>query len=521
VGEFWLRLLSARRGLVHLALAAAVAPALAAVPGAAQTRSADAASASAPKKAVAPSGPVLAVVSIASQRVQIYGRAGLVAQSPVSTGMAGHRTPAGVFSVLEKERFHRSNIYSDAPMPYMQRITWSGVALHAGVLPGYPASHGCIRLPYPFSVELWGITRVGTRVVVAPDDPAVVPIESRLLPALKLTPVVPDDADERNDAGSGKGPELASAAGATASDAVADPARARLLDPLQRARAMKAQARRGLVAKTKAARLAAETAAAKAAEARRAAAVLQMAEQALAAARRRYDATAEAAEAAAKAAETTAHPGAAERADRLREALDRVEADLTGAERTAEDARQVEALVAAEAAAAAAGAVEAENARHDAVETAKAAERSEEPISILVSRKTGRVYVRQAWAPVHEAPVTFTDTGAALGTHLFLAMGAGEDGETMQWVSVSLPASAPEPSRQHDRTSQALRAAPALPAPGLPTETAASVLGRFELPQATRKFIEDRLWAGAALIVSDQAMSGETGLSTDFIVLTR
>ena len=105
------------------------------------------------RESLAPSpqpGPLIAVVSIARQRISIYGSDGLLAQSAVSTGQPGFRTPTGVFSVIQKNRFHRSNIYSGAPMPYMQRITWSGIALHAGVMPGYPASHGCIRLPQPF-----------------------------------------------------------------------------------------------------------------------------------------------------------------------------------------------------------------------------------------------------------------------------------------------------------------------------------------------------------------------------------
>ena len=84
--------------------------------------------------------------------------------------MRGHPTPMGVFSVIQKHKFHHSNIYSGAPMPYMQRITWSGVAMHAGVLPGYPASHGCIRMPMAFAVKMWGWTRMGARVVVTPGE---------------------------------------------------------------------------------------------------------------------------------------------------------------------------------------------------------------------------------------------------------------------------------------------------------------------------------------------------------------
>ncbi|MGI9404212.1 MAG: L,D-transpeptidase family protein, partial [Hyphomicrobium sp.] len=97
----------------------------------------------------APTGPLLAVVSLGSQHVAIYSKDGLVARSRVSSGRRGRRTPTGVFSIIQRHRHHYSNIYRGASMPYMQRITWSGIAMHAsGSVPGYPASHGCIRLPY-------------------------------------------------------------------------------------------------------------------------------------------------------------------------------------------------------------------------------------------------------------------------------------------------------------------------------------------------------------------------------------
>ena len=115
-----------------------------------------------------PQGPLIIAVSIEQQKVRVYDANGLFAESPVSTGMKGHSTPMGVFSVIQKHKMHRSNIYSGAPMPYMQRITWSGVAMHAGVLPGYPASHGCIRMPMAFAVKMWNWTRMGARVIVTP-----------------------------------------------------------------------------------------------------------------------------------------------------------------------------------------------------------------------------------------------------------------------------------------------------------------------------------------------------------------
>jgi hypothetical protein len=120
-------------------------------------------------------GPLQIIISIADQRISLYENGALIARSSVSTGVEGHPTPLGVFSVISKKKWHRSNIYSGAPMPYMQRITWSGIALHAGDLPGYPASHGCIRLTNDFAIRLWHLTKRGTRVIIAPED--VRPVE--------------------------------------------------------------------------------------------------------------------------------------------------------------------------------------------------------------------------------------------------------------------------------------------------------------------------------------------------------
>jgi len=110
--------------------------------------------------------PMLVVVDLARQRLVAYRAGQAIAASPVSTGKPGYGTPRGVFTILQKKSFHRSNLYSDAPMPFMQRLTWSGVALHAGDLPGYPASHGCIRLPHEFARKLFAQTRTGMTVMV-------------------------------------------------------------------------------------------------------------------------------------------------------------------------------------------------------------------------------------------------------------------------------------------------------------------------------------------------------------------
>ena len=122
---------------------------------------------------IAPRGPMLVMVNIATQRLVAYRNGVPIAVSTVSTGKPGHNTPMGVFTILEKAVHHRSSKYSNAPMPYMQRLTWAGVAMHAGNLPGYPASHGCIRLPLDFAQLLFGETSLGMTVVVVNQPPAL------------------------------------------------------------------------------------------------------------------------------------------------------------------------------------------------------------------------------------------------------------------------------------------------------------------------------------------------------------
>ena len=115
---------------------------------------------------LSPSGPVVVLVSIPQQTMHVYRNGVLIGRSTVSTGSKGHATPGGVFSILEKKETHRSKKYDNAPMPYMQRLTWTGIAMHSGQLPGYAASHGCVRLPYDFSQLLFKATEKGGTVVV-------------------------------------------------------------------------------------------------------------------------------------------------------------------------------------------------------------------------------------------------------------------------------------------------------------------------------------------------------------------
>ena len=131
-----------------------------------------------------PPGPLYLIISLQRQMVHVYSGDRLIGMASVSTGTKGHRTPTGEFPILQKREWHRSNLYSNAPMPFMQRLTWDGVALHAGHNPGYPASHGCIRLPTAFARKLFSLTQIGTLVRVNTDE---------LRPALMLDTLVLND----------------------------------------------------------------------------------------------------------------------------------------------------------------------------------------------------------------------------------------------------------------------------------------------------------------------------------------
>jgi hypothetical protein len=140
---------------------------------------------------LAPNGPMLIIVNRATQRVIVYRNGVPIAVSTVSTGRTGRRTPTGVFTILEKQVTHFSSLYNSAPMPFMERLTWDGVAMHGGTLPGYPASHGCIRLPHEFAKLLYGETRIGTVVVVtdSPELPRFVPAPTLTAPEADVLPV--------------------------------------------------------------------------------------------------------------------------------------------------------------------------------------------------------------------------------------------------------------------------------------------------------------------------------------------
>lgn len=176
-----------------ISLALAVMMAVAAIPVAAEVAPApatavalvDAAAMLAPDTFVwrdpATAEPVTVVISLPLQRAYVYRGTTLVAVTTVSTGMDGKETPVGIYPVLQKHRDHRSNLYSNAPMPFMQRLTWDGIALHAGQNPGFPDSHGCIRLPTGLARNLFAVTEVGTKVVVTDQMVADATLDPALL----------------------------------------------------------------------------------------------------------------------------------------------------------------------------------------------------------------------------------------------------------------------------------------------------------------------------------------------------
>ena len=368
--------------------------------------------ADAPKDTPKPQGPVVIAISIEKQNLKVYDANGLFAETPVSTGMRGHATPMGVFSIIQKNKWHRSNIYSGAPMPYMQRITWSGVALHAGALPGYPASHGCIRLPTNFAMRLWGWTRLGARVIVTPGEVSPADVSHTRLIA-------------RRD---GPGKEAAAA-------------------PPPPAQPEKLELRLTSL---------------------------------------------------------TAHDD------------ERVQtADASGAvpsPPTADAAPEV-----------------AKDAAQDAPPPLEGAAGFIGPVkprrghvAAFVSRKDGKLYVRQNFEPLFEAPVAIAAPERPLGTHVFTARADAGDANALRWSVVSLPVPVRVADRDDGRTRRGRAAATVTDAtPPLPPSTAAEALDRLAIPADAMARIAAALAPGGSLVVSDHGLGDETGRGTDFIVPLR
>jgi hypothetical protein len=361
--------------------------------------------------------PVLAVIGLGKQKITVYDSEGAILQAPVSTGRRSYETPSGIFTILQKNKDHVSNLYDDAEMPFMQRITWSGIALHAGPLPGYPASHGCVRLPYRFAESLFAQTSVGMRVVIAPEEAQAASVSHPLLERLK-----------------------------------AEGARATSLADADVAR--------------EAATRWVEAAQASAQVAQQATANKQRAETALDRAQKRLDAAMKRADA--------AKPGASK--DRAQAQVEKLRGDVTAKAADADAAATFARMTTAR---------KTEDARR-----AREARSRAWPLSLMVSGKTQRLYVRQGFEPVLDLPVTIREPERPLGTHAFYAT------ETMPrergWLGVSLRAEGEAPT---------------------------AALDRIVLPPEVTALLANSTWLGSALIVTDEAPYKETAAGTDFIVV--
>jgi L,D-transpeptidase-like protein len=351
-----------------------------------------------PKEMTAPRAagePIMAIVSIKSQQVTFYDADGWIARAPVSTGVKGRETPAGVFAVLEKDKDHHSSMYDDAWMPNMQRITWNGIALHGGPLPGYAASHGCVRMPYGFAEKLFDKPRIGMRVIISPNDAEPVEFSHPALfePKAEAIAAAPARAGTlaREAAEAVKAADEANKAAATATRATAS-----LVASLRKLESLK----------------------------KRAGAELASADRALAAAKTDQ----------AKARAEDRQQKAAAKAAELGTQLDTANADAKSkldAAATANDAAKA--------------------AETKKVATAKAALDAKlaiEPVSIYISRATQKLYVRrnthkpapdgggEVFDTSIEVPVTIRDPGKPIGTHVFTAMARRDAG--LRWSAVTV-----------------------------------------------------------------------------------
>src|SRR5215471_5542512 len=376
--------------IVTLAAMATLA-ALTADAAARQARPVPTTAATAPREA---GEPIMAIVSIGSQQVTFYDADGWILRAPVSTGTTGRETPAGVFAIIEKQKDHHSTLYDDAWMPNMQRITWNGIALHGGPLPGYAASHGCVRMPYDFAEKLFDKTRIGMRVIISPNDAAPVEFSHRALfvPKAKALAAAAVRAEPlaREATEAAKTADEAKKAAATAAREAAS-----LTASLRKLESLKPRADAELASADKA------LAAAKTDQAKARAEELKQ-------------------KAAAKAAETGTQ-------------LDTAKADVKP---------KLDAAAAAKDAAKAA-----ESKKVAAAKAASEAKLALEPVSVYISRATKKLYVRRnthkAWPDggevfdaTIEVPVTIRDPDKPIGTHVFTAMARKDAG--LRWTMVAI-----------------------------------------------------------------------------------
>jgi hypothetical protein len=413
--------------------------------------------------------PLLAVAALRQQHITVYDAQGKMLEASISSGTSGVESPAGIFSVVQKELEHHSNLFDDALMPYMQRITWTGISLHVGVLPGYPASHGCIRLPDRFAWQLFETSKVGMRVILVRNE---------------ITPV---DISQ---------PEMFSAAGMKSDSDL--PSRLKSLAS-QKSQEFEAASRRLKDAKQAASKKASEAGAAEKAV-RAAEAALANAQADLKSAEHAVE-TADTPERTAKA--QTQKNQATAKVEAAQAKLDAAKPDAQSKSEASDKAEKEAQAAAAEAAAA-----------HDASEEARL---DQSPISVFISRKTQRLYVRKNYIPVYEAPVLIRDADKRIGSFVFTAFDYKADPGKMRWSVVSMYKDALNvPPAEEDYKKSKVSTEPAVPAD---ITSALSALDRITVTPEAQQYISRVLLPGASLIISDEGMHSETGKDTDFIVV--
>ena len=459
-----------------------------------------------------PKGPQQITVNISTQKVTLYANGVRIAQGPVSTGVPGHPTPQGVFSVIEKDRFHHSNIYSGAPMPFMQRITWSGIAMHEGVVPGHPASHGCIRLTHDFAQKLWPTTKLGVRVIVSRHDVEPVEFQHAKLFVPKPKPAEPKVAT--NAVTDGIGVKLAQAAPLAASDAPAVAIESTQPAPAATVAADPKSAESAPVETVKPA------ADVKAAEAAPSAEPVTTDEPVKA------TGTVAPAQPAAAPAPTPLPP------TELRKSVEAPAEAPKPAQVTPAATPAVAPPAPAPAATVPADDFVKPAPTDDPVKPAVAprTKSADQPaklsgqVAVFVSRKEKKIFVRQNTVPLFEMPITFDEPDKPLGTHVFTAMSVTDNGAGMRWNLMTIPTDTVAMMEDRSPRRRARDREPPKPVVHVqtkPASSAAEALDRVQFPQEAVDRISELLIPGSSLVISDTGLGHETGRATEFIVLTR
>jgi len=537
------------------------------------------------KESAKPRGPLVISISIAQQKLRIYDANGFYAETPVSTGMPGHPTPMGVFSVIQKHKFHHSNIYSGAPMPYMQRITWSGVAMHAGVLPGHPASHGCIRMPMAFAMKMWNWTKMGARVVIAPGDVSPASFSHPLLATLKVPPQPIAAEEPKPDAPAAprieKAVEVEASAKPTAVEtkielrstlghgdgvrAASDEAPASMPPQTRTADASNAlpaaspsvtmsdaapagsgaprEAKHAISEKLDPSKPEAKSEAAKSEAGQDAPKRNELAAYDNKSAYHKHAEAANGGAAKVEAPKVEAVKVEVGTSETIKAEVEKAEAkpddgkadDVKAAPQKDEAEKASEKPAEGIKAVAASAAMldprkdqarTSDVARVSKVDPAAAPKRSGQ-IAAFVSRKDSRLYVRQNFSPLFDVRVTIAPDERPLGTHIFTAQVDKDDANVLHWSVVSLPVPTRYADRrgEDERSSRKRKSSGAVPIeakPLLVPDGPAEALDRLSLPADAMARINEALSTGGSIIVSDQGIAaGETGEGTDFIVSLR